>query len=408
MPSLFGLWSWLLGLLAALVLVLLLQGPVRALRQVFDLAGHVRLVSSAFDRLRRAGRMVALTVGATVIAWTLSQTLRFNDPQGRDDLLLLIKARSLGELALEQGTLAALTPCRDLFGLGDNFLLLALATAVLFRALIERAERSRVMPILSKAGTGKGTGRVASGSRSGWAHLTWGASALYLLYRMASRVAGSGDLPLGGCLIVEAVVIPMLMALSDGVLLAWVLVELRGVSLSDTDNDAMEPLAVVGLLPGAVLTCFLAMPGRYLATAVLLLLGSIQPSGAVGLATVGSLLRWLLGRGLAELQGAAILTLGLTGALAWSRGTPTGALRVYLRMLAAEGGHLWALLALAGMAAGVGSALAYLLVLSLPASPWLLAAADGYAHYATLPVGLLTVAALVELGERALPTGRVA
>ena len=53
--------------------------------------------------------------------------------------------------------------------------------------------------------------------------------------------------------------------------------------------------------------------------------------------------------------------------------------------------------------AGGGAALAYLLVLSLPASPWVLAAADGYAHYATLPVGLLLLAALVELGERALP-----
>src|SRR5438094_702684 len=55
-PSLFGLWSWLIGLAALLVLVLVVQGPVRALRQVFDPAGHVRLVVAAFDRLRRAGR----------------------------------------------------------------------------------------------------------------------------------------------------------------------------------------------------------------------------------------------------------------------------------------------------------------------------------------------------------------
>ncbi len=34
----------------------------------------------------------------------------------------------------------------------------------------------------------------------------------------------------------------------------------------------------------------------------------------------------------------------------------------------------------------------------------MLAAADSYAHYATLPVGLLTLAGLVELGERSLPT----
>ena len=65
-------------------------------------------------------------------------------------------------------------------------------------------------------------------------------------------------------------------------------------------------------------------------------------------------------------------------------------------------------MALAGLAAGGGAALAYLMVLSLPASTWVLAAADGYAHYATLPVGLLLLAALVELGERTRPTATLA
>ena len=110
------------------------------------------------------------------------------------------------------------------------------------------------------------------------------------------------------------------------------------------------------------------------------------PSG-VGPTAVGSLLRWQLNRGLADLQGAALLTVGLAGAVAWSRGTAGGALRGYLRMVAAEGGHLVAQLAAAGLLAGAGSGLAYVLVLSLPASSWLLSAADGYAHYATLPVG---------------------
>jgi hypothetical protein len=397
-PSLFGLWSWLLGLAAVLVLALVVQGPVRALRQVFDLAGLVRLLATSIDRLRGAGRMVAVTIGATVIAWTVGQTTTFNAPGGRDDLLVLTKARSLGELALEQGVLAALTPVRDLVGLGDNLPLLLAATAVLFRALIERPERPRGVAV-------PGRGGVAP-PESGWSNLVWGSTALYLLYRLASRVAGPGDLPLGGCLVIEAAVIPLLMVVSDGVLLAWILVELRGVSLGDVGNDALEPLAVVALLPGAVLACLLAMPARYVATAVLLGLGYL-PSG-VGPTAIGSLLRWQLNRGLADLQGAALLTVGLAGAVAWSRGTAGGALRGYLRMVAAEGGHLVALLAAAGLLAGAGSALAYVLVLSLPASSWLLSAADGYAHYATLPVGLMTVAAFVELGERALPTATLA
>ena len=122
----------------------------------------------------------------------------------------------------------------------------------------------------------------------------------------------------------------------------------------------------------------------------------------------GALFRWQLSWGLADVQGAALVTLGLAGAVAWSRGSPASAIQGYLRLLAAEGGHLVALVALAGLAAGGGAALAYLMVLSLPASPWVLAAADGYAHYATLPVGLLLLAALVELGERTLPTATLA
>jgi hypothetical protein len=42
-----------------------------------------------------------------------------------------------------------------------------------------------------------------------------------------------------------------------------------------------------------------------------------------------------------------------------------------------------------------------LLVLSLPPQPWVLPAADSYAHYITLAAGLGLLAALVELGARA-------
>jgi len=39
----------------------------------------------------------------------------------------------------------------------------------------------------------------------------------------------------------------------------------------------------------------------------------------------------------------------------------------------------------------------------LPPAGWVLPAADSYAHYVTLPVGLWTLAALIELAERSLP-----
>ena len=65
-------------------------------------------------------------------------------------------------------------------------------------------------------------------------------------------------------------------------------------------------------------------------------------------------------------------------------------------------------MAMAGVAACVLSALAYSVVLLLPPAGWVLPAADSYAHYATLPVGLWTLAALVELAQRSLPVARLA
>jgi hypothetical protein len=103
-----------------------------------------------------------------------------------------------------------------------------------------------------------------------------------------------------------------------------------------------------------------------------------------------------------------LVVAGVAGVVAWTRGSLSGVVRGYPRLLAAEGGHVAALLTLAGLTAGALSAIAYVVVLSLPAQTWVLAAADGYAHYATLPVGLVTLAALVELGEQSLPLASLA
>jgi hypothetical protein len=393
-PSLFGLWSWLLGLSALLVVAIVVQGPGRALGQMFDIAGHVQLGSRALGRLRRSGRMVALIIGITVLAWTSGQMTRFQDPQGKEDLILLTKARSLGELAVEQGIMAALTPLRDLCGLADKTLLVILATVLVFRAASDRWGGPAAPNFTRKPPV------------SGWYHVVWGAGALFFLYGLAMRLAGTGNLPLGGCLMIEPLLIPVLIVLCDGVLLAYVLVELRNADLSATGSESVDVAQVVGLMPGAALACFAALPARALATAVVLAYFYLPDSAATTL--IGHYLRWQVSWGLADLQGAALVFVGLAGAVAWSRGTLGGAVRGYARMLSAEGGRLVVMLALAGLACGLLSALAYLVVLSLPASSWVLLAADSYAHYATLPVGLWTLAALVELGERSLPAATLA
>jgi len=395
-PSWFGIWAWLAALSALLLLALVLQGPRRVLGQVFDIAGHVRLTSAAIARLRRSGRMLAITVGLTVLSWTGSQTLSFSDPQGKEDLLLLTRSRSLPEIGLEQGVFAGLTPFRDVAGLSSNLPLLVLATVVIFRASAD---------LLGGGFTPYGAPRKPK--MSGWATVAWPCMVLVILYRLASLGSGSGDLPLGGCLMVEAIVVPVLLALADGVLLAWVLVELRNAGFGDAGADAFDTRGAVALMPGAVLACVAAVPSRYLASAVFL--ASTQlPTALSADPNLGAWVRWQLGTGLAVAQAGGLVIAGIAGAVVWSRGSIGEALRGYVRLIAAEGGRLVAVLAISGVVAGVAAGLTYIAVLSLPTATWLLNAADGYAHYATLPVGLWALAALVELGERSLPEATLA
>ena len=192
------------------------------------------------------------------------------------------------------------------------------------------------------------------------------------------------------------------MLVSDGFLLAWVLAELRHAGLDDTTEDRLDARRAIALFPGAVLASGLAMPSRYMATFVWLGSGYLPTS--VSATSVGDYVRWQLGWGLTDLQAAALVSVGLAGAVAWSRGTMWGAIAGYQRLLAAEGGHLIAVVALASAASGLASAAAYAVVLLLPVQTWVLGAADAYAHFATLPIGLWSLAAFIELAQRMLPT----
>ena len=384
-----GLWALVLGLAAVLILVLAAQGPRRAIGQLLDVPGHARLFASALGRVRRSGRLLALAVGATVVAWTASQTFSYSAAGGRDDVLMLTKGRRLVDVAMGQGVLAAMTPLRDVVGLAQMIPLLVAAAVVLFQFSTDRWGAA-VRPAWS-----------IRRRASRWATIGWGSAALYALYRFVSLVTGNSELPMGGCLFVEAAVVPALMAMADGVLVAWVLVELRNAGLGDED-EALDVCGVTLVIPAAILGCVLAFPARYMAAGTFLILDYLMGFVAAG-TPLATYLGWQLGWGLIDFQAGGLVFVGLLGAAAWSRGTPGDALRGYGRLLRDEGGHLLAALVLAGLAAGPLSAASYFLVLSMPASTWVLAAADSYAHYATLPIGLVLLAALIELGERSLP-----
>src|SRR5262249_35787538 len=64
-PNRMGLTAWLLGLAALFLVAMVAQGPLKAIGQLLDVAGNLRLVGAATRRLRHAGRLVAVLLGAT-------------------------------------------------------------------------------------------------------------------------------------------------------------------------------------------------------------------------------------------------------------------------------------------------------------------------------------------------------
>jgi hypothetical protein len=408
-PTLDGLWAFLAGLAVLLCVGLLLQGPAQAIKQLIDLPGHARLWRRATARVWRAGRLVSVAITFTVLSWTGSQTLGFladRTARGKNDLTLLTHSRGRLELGVDQGILAALTPLRDLAGLADNLPLLLCAVYLVFRASSGTLPPPGPSPGRSGEGSGRLKGSHRMGMVSGWATLIWGCGALYLLYRLVARASGSAELPVGGCLVAEAVVIPLMMLVCDGFLLAWVLAEIRTAGFEGVIQERFHPAHALELMPAAALGCALALPARYVAAFVILTLQHLPTS--IGPTMLGRYIRWQLGWGLVDLQGAALVGVGLIGVVAWSRGSLSEVLHGFRRLLEQQAGRLVALLAMAGAGSALLAAVVYPLVLLLPPAGWVLPAADSYSHYLTLPVGLWTLAALIEVAESSLPVAGVA
>jgi hypothetical protein len=388
-PSSHAIGAWLLGLLSLLMIAAVAQGPVKALGQFVDLPGHARLFRLAMRRFRRAGRPVALLLGTAVISWTISQFASYDKAERLDDLNVFRQSKTLAEMAFEQVTLVALSPLRDVAGLGDFLILLVAATVLVFKLSADRWGSSGVSHYADRQ------------SLPPWTTLCWGATWLYAMYRFAGIVVDTAGLPLGGCVIVEAAVIPLLMLASDGLLLAWLLVELRNAGMGVPD-DRIDVRGSVALVPAAMVACLGILPARYAVSGTWLLLQHAPAAG--DFSAITSLIR---GWGIVNLQAAAIVTMGMAGVVAWGSGRVLEVFRDYFGLLRVEGGRLAALIALGGLSAGAGAAAIHALVLSLPAQPWVLSAADSYAHYFTLPIGLIVLSALVELGSRALPEAEI-
>ena len=143
-----------------------------------------------------------------------------------------------------------------------------------------------------------------------------------------------------------------------------------------TREERFSPGQAIELVPAAMLGCALALPARYLAS--LVFLASQHFPTSISATVVGRYVRWQLGWGLVDFQGAALVVLGFLGAVAWTRGSLRDAVRGFRRLLAGEGGHLVVALALACAVAALLGGLSYPLLFLLPPAGWVLPAADSY------------------------------
>ncbi len=380
-------YAWQIGLLVFSVLLfaaIVIQGPRKALGQFFGLGGLFRLFANAVARLRNAGRLLAVVFGAAVLSWTGFEISTFRDSAGLDDLNLIRTTRGLGwDVIWDHAILAGLSPLRDLIATAD-FLPLEIGLAIILaHKLLERSANAHLVHDPDR--------------RPGFiAFWFWAALVVRILYQMVSAAMEPTRLPWGGFTPLEIVVVPAFVIASDAVVVSWILVELRNARLRKSDAFPFDFEGWIKLLPRAVLVCVLLSPGRYLG--FVLVLAKDHYPGLVG----GSRLVWIL----IAAQATGVLFCGLVGAAAWSAGGSLG-LRNLSRAFRDEGGRLTAWVLLMGVLAVVGSAPSYALVLSMPSQGWLLTVADAYAHYATLALGLLAAAGLVEIGERALPQARL-
>jgi hypothetical protein len=399
-PDWQALWVVAVGPLLLAVLSVLAQGPSTAFRQLFDFLGHLRLLREAGLRVWRAGGMVAILLTLTVFSWTSAQCFGyfFDDGQrGMSDLMALRRGRTPTELVVEHAVTAAPTPLRDVAGLGDSLPILTAALVVLLSA-----GRLGTVPV----GFSPGTYSQDQEHVSNWRGLVGLCAGMYFLYRLFCRFGGGGELPIGNCLLIEVALIPGLMLVCDGFLLAWLLVEIRDGELDDDTHPRLNPSRALQLMPAASLGCLAALPGRYAATALVLVSQHLPASWMA--AGPGRALRWGLGPGLVWFQTFSLAAMFVVGVIAWSGGglreIPLGVGRTLRR----EGGRLTALAITAALACGGLSALPYILLPALSPAGWVLPAVDAYAHYATFPVGLWTLAACIVLAERALPVARLA
>jgi hypothetical protein len=379
--------GWL-GVLA--VVTALLQGDRKKwLRGLVDIRGHFEQLGAGLEILRRNKRPLWVILAAAVMGWTGWSLGVWQDAASKDELegMLAVHENSATALAASHGLAAAIVPLRDFVGLGDLMPLVLGACVLLFARTAELAQHLRNrMRTIENTRLKRRIGTI------------WIGLIVLAAYRGLIFLVSPGNAPMADCMFINAVAMPLLTLVADGLLLSWVLTEFGRGLLNHFDWEPSDSVAFVRSIPAAMLACGLANPGRYVLLAC-----------AIAEAQFNASSTWPAARWEPILWGC---TIGQVAGLTWfafpaviavcRRGRLLDTFHSYVTLLRRAGGQVVGLTALAILLNLLALLPFYWIFGTMQRETWSLLGAASYGHYTTLIVGIILLAGTTQLAYQEL------
>jgi hypothetical protein len=378
--------GWLIVL--AMVAGVLQADRRRWLRGLVDIRWNLEQIASGMELLRRNKRPLWVLLVASVASWTCWSLLVWRERAGIADLetMLAMHGNSAMLLAWARSFSAAIVPLRDFVALGELLPLLVGATLLLFGRTPEMGQHLRSMT--------RAMENIRLKRRLG---TLWVALIVLVAYRTVSNVVDPAAGITSGCpMIIDIVVLPVLLLMSDGLLLSWLLAEYGRAVRGHFDWQPDDTAAFVRGWPGAMLVCGLMNPGRY---AVLLT--------ALWETQFRQPLRWPASRwgpilwaaAIAQVIGLACFALPAVLAVCRRGGLRTK-LAAWLMLFRRAGGQIVGLTALAVVLNVLVLWPFYWLFAFMQPETWSLIGAASYGHYVTLLLGIVVLGGTTQLAAR--------
>ena len=277
---------------------------------------------------------------------------------------------------------AAVVPLRDWVGLGDLLPLVLGASILLFARTAEVAQHLRV--------TTRTIEQVRFKRRMG---TIWVGLILLVAYRVIVFIVDPAAAPMADCMFVNAIAMPTLMLVADGILLSWVLTEFGRALLVHLDWEPDDTVAFNRGIPSSILCCALMNPGRYV------LMGCAIWEAQFTTPATWPASRWvpiLWACTISQVLGLAWF--GFPGVVAvMRRGSWRERLRAYATLIRRVGGQVLGLAILAIVLNVLALLPFYWIFGAMQRETWSLLGAASYGHYATLLLGIVFLAGVTQL-----------